>query len=231
MPVVPLKTLGWATELVSAAWSIAAENASHVNKALNNIATTILLGHIAQKNPSMALIQKVVIRQSWSRQNILLYIFLILLICRSCTALCAGITMYSPFRHWKVGPGMKLGIVGLGGLGHMGVKYAKAMGADVEVITSSPEKADSAKSYGASDVVVSSSEQDMKKARRKMVCAIRRCQLRTSRPYFLSSLVLVMGYSPLNRGQSRFERRHLYVPQRVNIEGLYQSGLKNCSDT
>lgn len=81
--------------------------------------------------------------------------------------LCAGITMYSPLKHWKAARGMKVGIVGLGGLGHMGVKYARAMGAEVDVITSSPEKADIAKSYGASGVVVSTSESDMKKARRK----------------------------------------------------------------
>lgn len=75
--------------------------------------------------------------------------------------LCAGITTYSPLRHWKVGPGMKVGIIGLGGLGHMGVKYAKAMGAETWVITSSPDKAETAKSYGADGVIVSSSETDM----------------------------------------------------------------------
>jgi len=75
--------------------------------------------------------------------------------------LCAGITTYSPLRHWNVGPGMKVGIVGLGGLGHMGVKYAVAMGAEVWVITASPEKADTAKSYGATGVIVSSSSTDM----------------------------------------------------------------------
>lgn len=81
--------------------------------------------------------------------------------------LCAGITTYSPLRHWKVGPGKVVGIIGLGGLGHMGVKYAKAMGAEVWVITSSPEKAEAAKSYGAVGVVVSSSETDMKKVAHK----------------------------------------------------------------
>jgi len=78
--------------------------------------------------------------------------------------LCAGITTYSPLMHWKVGPGKKVGIIGLGGLGHMGVKYAKAMGAEVWAITSSPAKAEAAMSYGADGVVVSSSEEDMKKA-------------------------------------------------------------------
>ncbi|MFO0971769.1 MAG: NAD(P)-dependent alcohol dehydrogenase [Candidatus Saccharimonadales bacterium] len=78
--------------------------------------------------------------------------------------LCAGITTYSPLMHWQVGPGKKVGVIGLGGLGHMGVKYAKAMGAEVWAITSSPEKVAAAKSYGAAGVVVSSSEEDMKKA-------------------------------------------------------------------
>ncbi len=78
--------------------------------------------------------------------------------------LCAGITTYSPLRHWDVRSGMRVGIIGLGGLGHMGVKYAKAMGAEVWVITSSPEKADAAKLYGATDIVISTSEADMKKA-------------------------------------------------------------------
>ena len=55
--------------------------------------------------------------------------------------LCAGITTYSPLRHWKVGPGQKVGIVGLGGLGHMGVKFAAAMGAHVVLFTTSPEQA------------------------------------------------------------------------------------------
>jgi alcohol dehydrogenase (NADP+) len=75
--------------------------------------------------------------------------------------LCAGITTYSPLRHWNVKPGTKVGVIGLGGLGHMGVKYAKSMGAEVCVITSSPEKAETAKSYGATGVVISTSEDDM----------------------------------------------------------------------
>ena len=81
--------------------------------------------------------------------------------------LCAGITTYSPLRHWNTAPGMVVGIIGLGGLGHMGVKYAKAMGAEVHVITSSPDKADTAKSYGADGVIVSSSETEMQAATRK----------------------------------------------------------------
>lgn len=78
--------------------------------------------------------------------------------------LCAGITTFSPLRHWNVGKGMKVGIIGLGGLGHMGVKYAKAMGAEVAVITSSPEKAKAALSYGADKVIISTSQEEMAKA-------------------------------------------------------------------
>lgn len=69
--------------------------------------------------------------------------------------LCAGITTYSPLRHWKVGPGHKVGVVGLGGLGHMGVKLAKAMGATVVVFTTSPGKIEDAKRLGADEVVIS----------------------------------------------------------------------------
>jgi uncharacterized zinc-type alcohol dehydrogenase-like protein len=69
--------------------------------------------------------------------------------------LCAGITTYSPLRHWKVGPGQKVGIVGLGGLGHMGVKFAKAFGAHVVLFTTSPGKAADALKLGAHEVVIS----------------------------------------------------------------------------
>jgi alcohol dehydrogenase (NADP+) len=75
--------------------------------------------------------------------------------------LCAGITTYSPMRHWKVGPGQKVGIVGLGGLGHMGVKFAKAFGAHVVLFTTSPGKVADAKRLGAHEVVVSKDEAQM----------------------------------------------------------------------
>jgi uncharacterized zinc-type alcohol dehydrogenase-like protein len=75
--------------------------------------------------------------------------------------LCAGITTYSPLRHWKVGPGQRVGVVGLGGLGHMGVKLAKAMGATVVVFTTSPGKIEDAKALGADEVVISRDEAAM----------------------------------------------------------------------
>ena len=76
--------------------------------------------------------------------------------------LCAGITTWSPLRRWGAGPGKKVGVVGLGGLGHMGVKLAHAMGAHVVVLTTSPGKADDAKRLGADEVVVSRDADSMK---------------------------------------------------------------------
>src|SRR5208283_2713062 len=75
--------------------------------------------------------------------------------------LCAGITTYSPLRHWKVGPGQKVGIVGFGGLGHMGVKFAKAFGAHVVLFTTSPGKVADGKRLGAHEVVISTDTAQM----------------------------------------------------------------------
>ena len=75
--------------------------------------------------------------------------------------LCAGITTYSPLNHWGVGPGKKVGIVGLGGLGHMGVKIAHAMGAHVVLFTTSPSKIEDGKRLGADEVVISKDPEQM----------------------------------------------------------------------
>ena len=77
--------------------------------------------------------------------------------------LCAGITTYSPLRHWKVGKGQKVGIVGLGGLGHMGVKFANAFGAHVVLFTTSAGKAADAQRLGAHEVVISKNDAEMQK--------------------------------------------------------------------
>jgi uncharacterized zinc-type alcohol dehydrogenase-like protein len=77
--------------------------------------------------------------------------------------LCAGITTYSPMRHWGVTKGKKVGVVGLGGLGHMAVKFAHALGAHVVVFTTSPNKKEDALRLGADDVVISSDADQMKK--------------------------------------------------------------------
>jgi uncharacterized zinc-type alcohol dehydrogenase-like protein len=78
--------------------------------------------------------------------------------------LCAGITTYSPLKHWKVGKGQKVGIIGLGGLGHMGVKFAHAFGCNTTVITHSTRKTQDALKLGANDVIVSSDPKAMLEA-------------------------------------------------------------------
>jgi uncharacterized zinc-type alcohol dehydrogenase-like protein len=80
--------------------------------------------------------------------------------------LCAGITTYSPLRQWKVGKGQTIGVVGLGGLGHMAVKFAHAFGAHVVLFTTSPGKKEDALKLGADEVVISKDEDEMKKRMR-----------------------------------------------------------------
>jgi uncharacterized zinc-type alcohol dehydrogenase-like protein len=75
--------------------------------------------------------------------------------------LCAGITTYSPLRHWNIGPGKKVGVVGIGGLGHMGIKLAHAMGAQVVAFTTSESKRQDARDLGADEVVVSRIPKEM----------------------------------------------------------------------
>jgi uncharacterized zinc-type alcohol dehydrogenase-like protein len=77
--------------------------------------------------------------------------------------LCAGITTYSPLRHWKAGKGKKVGIVGLGGLGHMGLKFAHAFGAHTVLFTTSPGKVEDGKKLGADEVVISKNPDEMAK--------------------------------------------------------------------
>jgi uncharacterized zinc-type alcohol dehydrogenase-like protein len=77
--------------------------------------------------------------------------------------LCAGITTYSPMRHWGAAKGKKVGVVGIGGLGHMGVKFAHALGAHVVVFTTSPGKKDDARRLGADEVVLSNDANEMQK--------------------------------------------------------------------
>ena len=77
--------------------------------------------------------------------------------------LCAGITTYSPLRNWKVGPGSKVGVIGLGGLGHMGVKFSHALGAHTTMITSSEQKGEDARLLGADEVLLSSSPEKLAK--------------------------------------------------------------------
>ena len=81
--------------------------------------------------------------------------------------LCAGITTWSPLRHWKVGKGSKVGVVGLGGLGHMAIKLAKGLGAEVTLFSRTPDKKKDALELGADDVIISTDHQQMKSVRGK----------------------------------------------------------------
>ncbi len=81
--------------------------------------------------------------------------------------LCAGITVYSPLKHWKAGPGRRVGVLGMGGLGHMAIKIAAAMGAHVTVFTTSAGKAADAKRWGAAEVVLSTDEGQMSRCPRQ----------------------------------------------------------------
>ena len=81
--------------------------------------------------------------------------------------LCAGITLYSPIKHFKVGPGMKVAVMGLGGLGHMGVKFAAAMGAEVTVLSHSANKKDDALRMGAKEFLVIKDNEDLKPLSRR----------------------------------------------------------------
>lgn len=76
--------------------------------------------------------------------------------------LCAGITTWSPLKKWNIQTGDRVGVIGLGGLGHMGVKFAHALGAEVVMITTSPQKGEDAKKLGANDVLISTDEQAMR---------------------------------------------------------------------
>jgi uncharacterized zinc-type alcohol dehydrogenase-like protein len=82
--------------------------------------------------------------------------------------LCAGITVYSPLKHWQAGTGKIIGILGIGGLGHLAIKIAKAMGAHVVVFTTSPSKLEDAKRLGADEAVLSSDAEQMSKYARKL---------------------------------------------------------------
>lgn len=85
-------------------------------------------------------------------------------VARAAPLLCAGITTYSPLKKFGVGKGSKVGVVGLGGLGHMGVKIAAAMGAEVTMITTSPEKGEDARELGSHDVLISTDNGAMREA-------------------------------------------------------------------
>jgi alcohol dehydrogenase (NADP+) len=115
--------------------------------------------------------------------------------------LCAGITTYSPLRHWKVSKGQKAGVVGLGGLGHMAVKFASAFGAEVTLFTTSPEKAADAKRFGARQIIFSKDEDAMQKQAKRFDFIIDTVSARHDLGPYLSALkrdgtLVMVGAAP-----------------------------------
>ncbi len=132
--------------------------------------------------------------------------------------LCAGITTYSPLKHWKVGAGQKVGIIGLGGLGHMGVKLAHAMGAMVVMITTSAEKAADAKKLGADEVLISKDAEAMKAAQNSFDFLLNTIPVgHDVDPYMAllkrdATMVIVGAIEPMkqvNTAPFIFKRRHM----------------------
>jgi alcohol dehydrogenase (NADP+) len=113
--------------------------------------------------------------------------------------LCAGITTWSPLRHWKVGKGSKVAVIGLGGLGHMALKLAKALGAHVTLFTRSPGKEADARRLGADEIVLSTNEADMKSVKGKFELIIDTVPyLHDVNPYLptlsLNGTLVLVGY-------------------------------------
>jgi uncharacterized zinc-type alcohol dehydrogenase-like protein len=104
--------------------------------------------------------------------------------------LCAGITTWSPLRHWNVGKDSKVAVVGLGGLGHMAIKLANALGAHVTLFSRSPGKIDDAKALGAHDVIISTDDQQMEKALAALILFWTR---------YLMSTILILILQRLNQ--------------------------------
>ena len=146
--------------------------------------------------------------------------------------LCAGITTYSPLKHWKVGPGTKVGIVGLGGLGHMAIKLAHAMGAHVLAFTTSPEKAKNALKLGADEVVISTDEKAMKKHENSLDFILNTGAKSHDLNHYLALLkfegtMCLVGlpsqpHSPLNA--------NFLVPKRKNLAGSLIGGIKETQE-
>ncbi len=144
--------------------------------------------------------------------------------------MCAGITVYSPLRRWKAGPGMKVGVVGMGGLGHLGVKFAHAMGAEVVVITTSPGKADDALRLGANAVLVSQNADVMKAAANSFDLILNTVPVNHDfNPYLAllkrnSTMVMVGVLEPIT---SPFQTIHLIAGNR----GVAGSGVGGRAET
>lgn len=145
--------------------------------------------------------------------------------------LCAGITTYSPLKHWKVTSGMKVGVIGLGGLGHMAVKIAAAMGAEVVLFTTSENKKQDGLKFGAKAVVLSSDKAAMKKQMGRLDIIINTVSAKISLTDYLNLLkregtMVMLGVSP----ESLNLESHALIMQRRNLAGSLIGGLKETQE-
>ena len=145
--------------------------------------------------------------------------------------LCAGITTYSPLKHWKVSAGMKVGVIGLGGLGHMALKLATAMGAQVVLFTTSKNKIEDGLKFGAKEVVLSSDQKAMKEKSSSLDLIINTVSAKISLSQYLSLLkregtMVMLGVSP----EALSLESHTLIRQRRNLAGSLIGGLKETQE-
>jgi uncharacterized zinc-type alcohol dehydrogenase-like protein len=145
--------------------------------------------------------------------------------------LCAGITCYSPFRHFGLKPGMTLGVAGLGGLGHMGVKIGKAMGCEVVVLTRSEHKRESAMKLGASKVILTTDADQMKEAAKTMHMIYNSIAFTHDVKQYLgllrtSGTMVMVGGIPDTLGVSSFD----LLPRRLSIVGSCIGGIRETQE-
>ncbi|MBW2960404.1 NAD(P)-dependent alcohol dehydrogenase [Mesonia aestuariivivens] len=145
--------------------------------------------------------------------------------------LCAGITTWSPLRHWNVKKGDKVGVIGLGGLGHMGVKFANALGAKVVMITTSKNKSEDAKRLGADEVLISKDQEQMKEHANSFDFLLNTVPVKHDlNPYINllkrdATMVLVGAIEPL-------EEMHggLLIGKRRSVAGSVIGGIKETQE-
>jgi len=149
----------------------------------------------------------------------------------SAPLLCAGITLYSPLMHWKAGPGMKLAIIGLGGIGHIGVKIAHALGADVTVLSHSPNKQDEAIRLGADNFYSISDPNTFKKLRGNFDLIINTASIDIDLNKYLKMLNLdsTMVIVGLPENKMQFNA-YSVTNARRNIAGSVIGGIKETQD-
>jgi len=149
----------------------------------------------------------------------------------SAPLLCAGITLYSPLMHWKAGPGMKLAIIGLGGIGHIGVKIAHSLGADVTVLSHSPNKQDEAIRLGADNFYSISDPNTFKKLRGNFDLIINTASIDIDLNKYLKMLNLdsTMVIVGLPENKMQFNA-YSVTNARRNIAGSVIGGIKETQD-